>query len=85
MEVTMKKALGKSKKPLPHNNNSMDGLPKGPMFYFGSVIFFIGFLLIALAVSRLATLALDLMTLAELISGTLLVIVGVRAIHSATQ
>ena len=67
------------------SNNSVSGLSQSPAFYFGSTIFFIGFLLIALAVSRLPTQTLDLLAFAEMVSGVILVVVGVRTIRSRKQ
>ena len=54
-------------------------------FYFGSIIFFIGVLMIALGVSKAIAGTLDLMTVAELISGIALIIVGSRAIRSTQR
>jgi len=58
---------------------SVTGLPRSPAFFFGSVIFFIGLLLLALGVSKVIAQSFDLLTFAELISGLILVIVGFRA------
>ena len=51
-------------------------------FYFGTILFFIGVLMIALGFSKTIGGTLDLMTIAELISGIILILVGSRAIRS---
>jgi hypothetical protein len=56
-------------------------LPRSPGFYFGSVIFFIGVLMMALGVSKAIAGVLDLMTFVELVSGVVLIIAGSRAIR----
>jgi uncharacterized membrane protein len=59
-----------------------DCLARNLWFYFGSLLFFIGVLMIALGVSKAIAGTLDIMTVAELISGIALIIVGSRAIRS---
>jgi len=56
-------------------------LPKSPSFYFGSVIFFVGVLLIAVGVSNAVAQGVSVLTFAELISGAVLILVGSRAIR----
>ena len=51
-------------------------------FYFGTILFFIGVLMIALGFSKAIGGTLDLMTIVELISGIILILVGSRAIRS---
>jgi len=60
-------------------------LPRPLGFYFGSVIFFIGVLLMAVGVSKVIVGTLDLMAFVELISGVVLIIVGSRAIRSVQR
>jgi hypothetical protein len=55
---------------------------RSPAFYFGSVIFFIGLLLLAAGVSKVIAQVFDLLTFAELISGLVLMVVGFRATSS---
>jgi hypothetical protein len=52
---------------------------RSPAFYFGSIIFFIGLLLLAAGVSRVIAQVFDVLTFAELISGFVLMMVGLRA------
>ncbi len=54
-------------------------MPRTPTFYFGSVIFFIGLLLLAVGVSKVIAQVFDILTFAELISGIVLMTVGYRA------
>jgi len=54
-------------------------------FYLGTVIFFIGVLMIALGFSKAIAGVLDLMTIVELISGLLLIVVGSRMVRSPKQ
>ena len=56
-------------------------LPRCPSFYFGSVIFFVGVLLIALGVSNAVVQGISVLTFAELVSGVVLALVGSRAIR----
>ena len=58
---------------------SVTGLARSPAFYFGSVVFFIGLLLLAVGVSKVIAQSFELLTFAELISGLVLLIVGFRA------
>lgn len=51
------------------------------VFYFNTVIFFVGVLLLATAVSNAVSQDLSLITFAELISGVLLMVIGSRAIR----
>ncbi|MCW4045443.1 MAG: hypothetical protein NWE94_08015 [Candidatus Bathyarchaeota archaeon] len=51
-------------------------------FYLGTVLFFVGVLMTALSVSKAIAGVFDLMTVVELISGIILIIVGSRAIRS---
>jgi threonine/homoserine/homoserine lactone efflux protein len=60
-------------------------LPRSLGFYFGSVIFFIGVLLVAGGISRVIARTLDLMTFMDLISGVVLIIIGSRAIRSVQR
>ena len=60
-------------------------MPRPLGFYFGSVIFFIGVLLMAVGVSKVIVGTLDLMAFVELISGVVLIIVGSRAIRSVQR
>ena len=62
-----------------------DCLPRSPGFYFGSVIFFIGVLLIAVGVSNVVGETLSPLTFVELISGVVLMIVGSRAVRSVQR
>ena len=56
-------------------------LPRSPSFYFGSVIFFVGVLLIAVGVSNAIAQGIGVLTFAELVSGAVLILVGERAIR----
>jgi threonine/homoserine/homoserine lactone efflux protein len=60
-------------------------LPRSLGFYFGSVIFFIGILMMAVGISKVIAETLDLMAIVELISGVVLIIIGSRAIRSVKQ
>jgi len=60
-------------------------LPRTLGFYFGSVIFFIGVLLMALGASKVIAGTLDLMAFVELVSGVVLIIIGSRAVRSAQR
>jgi len=51
-------------------------------FYFGSILFFIGVLMIALGFSKAIGDALNIMTIVEVISGIVLIVVGSRLIRS---
>jgi multisubunit Na+/H+ antiporter MnhG subunit len=62
-----------------------DCLPRNAGFYFGSVIFFIGVLMIAVGVSNIISETLNLLTFAELTSGVVLMIIGSRAIRSSQR
>jgi len=57
-------------------------LARSLWFYFGTILFFIGVLMIALGFSKAIGGTLDLMTIVELISGIILILVGSRAIRS---
>jgi uncharacterized membrane protein len=57
-------------------------LARSLWFYFGTILFFIGVLMVALGFSKAIGGALDLMTIAELISGVVLILVGSRMIRS---
>ena len=59
----------------------MKRVARSPAFYFGSVIFFIGLLLLAVGVSKVIGKVFDLLTFAEFISGFVLMLVGFRAIR----
>jgi len=54
-------------------------MPRSPAFYFGSIIFFVGLLLLALGVSKVIAQTLDVVTFAALISGIVLMTIGFRA------
>jgi hypothetical protein len=54
-------------------------MARSAAFYFGSVIFFIGLLLLALGVSKVIGQVFELLTFAELISGFVLMVIGFRA------
>ena len=56
-------------------------MPRSPAFYFGSVIFFVGLLLLALGVSKAIAQDFVVLTFAELISGFVLMVIGFRAIR----
>jgi threonine/homoserine/homoserine lactone efflux protein len=60
-------------------------LPRSLGFYFGSVIFFIGVLMMAVGISKVISKTVDLMALVELISGVVLIIIGSRAIRSVQR
>ncbi|HLE75197.1 MAG TPA: hypothetical protein VI864_04035 [Candidatus Bathyarchaeia archaeon] len=60
-------------------------MPRTLGFYFGSVIFFIGVLLMALGASKVIAGTLDLMAFVELVSGVVLIIIGSRAVRSAQR
>lgn len=60
-------------------------MPRTLGFYFGSVIFFIGVLMMAVGISKVIAETLDLMAVVELISGVVLIIVGSRAIRSVQR
>ena len=74
--------LGKSKKASQLHYAIGDRLPRSLGFYFGSVIFFIGILMMAVGISKVIAETLDLMAVVELISGIVLIIIGSRAIRS---
>jgi uncharacterized membrane protein len=77
--------LGKSKKASQLHYAIGDRLPRSLGFYFGSVIFFIGILLMALGISKVIVGTLDLSAFVELISGVVLIIIGSRAIRSVQR
>jgi hypothetical protein len=54
-------------------------LPRNAAFYFGSLIFFVGLLLFALGVSKIISAIFDFLTIAELVSGFILMVIGYRA------
>ena len=54
-------------------------MARGATFYFGSVIFFVGLLLLAVGVSKVVGKVFELLTFAELISGLVLIVIGFRA------
>jgi uncharacterized membrane protein YczE len=54
-------------------------LARTPAFYFGTLIFFVGLLLLALGVSKIIAEDLGILTIAELISGIVMMAVGYRA------
>ena len=54
-------------------------MARGATFYFGSVIFFVGLLLLAVGVSKVVGKVFELLTFAELISGFVLMVIGFRA------
>jgi len=54
-------------------------LPRSASFYFGTVIFFLGLLLFAVGVSEIIAEVLGILTIAELISGIVLMAAGYRA------
>jgi len=58
---------------------------RSPAFYFGSIIFFIGLLLLAIGVSEAIAQVFDLLTFAELISGFILMLLGYRAIRTVPR
>lgn len=60
-------------------------MPRSLGFYFGSVIFFIGVLMMAVGISKVISKTVDLMALVELISGVVLIIIGSRAIRSVQR
>ena len=60
-------------------------MPRSLGFYFGSVIFFIGVLMMAVGISKVIGKTLDLMALVELISGVVLIIIGSRGIRSVQR
>ena len=77
--------LGKSKKASQLHHTTGDRLPRSLGFYFGSVIFFIGLLIMAVGISKVIAETLDLMAFVELISGIVLIIIGSRAIRSVQR
>ncbi len=54
-------------------------MTRTPVFYFGTVIFFVGLLLLATGVSKAISEIFDVLTFAELISGVVLMAIGYRA------
>ena len=56
-------------------------MARSATFYFGSVIFFIGLLLLAVGVSKVVGQVFELLTFAELISGFVLMVIDFRAIR----
>jgi divalent metal cation (Fe/Co/Zn/Cd) transporter len=62
-----------------------EALARSPSFYFGTIIFFVGVLLIAGGVSRLIAQVFDFLAFAELISGIVLAMVGYRATRSVSR
>ena len=54
-------------------------MPRSSSFYFGTVIFFIGLLLFAVGVSKIIAEVFDILTIAESVSGIVLMAVGYRA------
>ena len=60
-------------------------MPKNLWFYFGTLVFFIGVLMLALGISKVIAGALDLLTIVELISGIALIIIGFRAFRSVQR
>ena len=64
-----------------HSDSWRKGMTRSAAFYFGSVIFFVGLLLLALGVSKIIGQVFDLLTFAELISGLVLMVIGFRAIR----
>jgi uncharacterized membrane protein len=77
--------LGKSKKASQLHYAIGDYMPRSLGFYFGSVIFFIGVLLMAIGISKVIVGTLDLSAFVELISGVVLIIIGSRAIRSVQR
>ena len=77
--------LGKSKKASQLHYAIGDRLPRSLGFYFGSVIFFIGVLMMAVGISKVIGKTVDLMALVELISGVVLIIIGSRGIRSVQR
>jgi len=69
------------KSPKPITITGEKRVARSPAFYFGSVIFFIGLLLLAVGVSKVIGQDFNLLTFAELISGFVLMVVGFRAIR----
>jgi uncharacterized membrane protein len=60
-------------------------MPRSPNFYFGTVIFFLGVLLMAFGVSNITTETLNLLTFVELGVGVVLIIVGSRAVRTVPK
>jgi hypothetical protein len=54
-------------------------LPRTASFYFGTLIFFVGLLLLAVGVSRIINEDFNILSFAEVISGIVLMVVGYRA------
>lgn len=60
-------------------------MPRTLGFYFGSVVFFIGVLLMAAGVSNVISSVLNLITIVELATGVVLIIIGSRQIRSVKR
>ena len=60
-------------------------MPRSPNFYFGTVIFFLGVLLMAFGVSNIIAETLNLLTFVELGVGVVLIIVGSRAVRTVPK
>jgi hypothetical protein len=60
-------------------------MPRNLGFYFGSIIFFIGVLMMAVGVSKAIAGALDLLAFVELVCGIVLIILGSRAIRKVQR
>ncbi len=54
-------------------------MPKTPIFYFGTVIFFVGLILLAAGISNVIGEFFGSFTIAELVSGIVLMVIGFRA------
>jgi hypothetical protein len=60
-------------------------MSRSAVFYFGTAIFFVGLLLLALGVSKVIAQTFDAVTFAALISGIVLMTIGFRATRIPVQ
>jgi hypothetical protein len=60
-------------------------MARTPLFYFGTLIFFVGLLLFAAGISGIMRGVSNIITVAELIGGFILLAVGYRATTRSTQ
>jgi hypothetical protein len=70
--------VGENLKSFTHIAITGEIVARSPACYFGSIIFFIGLLLLALGVSKVIGEVFDVLTFAELISGIILMFIGFR-------
>jgi threonine/homoserine/homoserine lactone efflux protein len=60
-------------------------MARTPIFYFGTVIFFVGLLLLAAGIAAVIGEAFTVITIVELISGFILLAIGYRATNRPKQ